>query len=808
MAAVHSAENGHAAAMNGVADGMVWSADGMSQDQLMLKDECIVVNYLDEVIGHDNKYNCHKFVPGQPRGILHRAFSVMLFNSKGELLLQQRARSKITFPDVWTNTCCTHPLHGMCPSEVDTSEQIASGQHKGVKHAAIRKLNHELGIPKAQLDVDRFKFMTRVHYWAADVLSHGEDAPWGEHEIDHLLLYRLQPGEELTLELNPDEVQAVRWIAREDLMQTLDGEGKLAQEMPLWSPWFRIIAQRLMDKWWQDLDTALTTDTYVDTTTIHRFDPGQAHQGGAGRAGPALDASLLLEQAAAKESEGARRRSALEAEHQDLVRGFVGRGKAQTAAGAGDVKQGAYGKVPTHKITKFDQFSRPLEVVAALRMKFGGVLVNNITSKDPDVLFCDKMLGKVSRSFAAVIRQLPEGISMDICVFYLALRALDTVEDDMEAYKGKEDEKQAELRKFGAERLGDNNMSLDGIGEGDERALLQEFGKVAKVYNVLPAAAREVIRDITDKMGAGMAEYVSADLAQGTKDQAAYDRYCHMVAGLVGEGLTRLFVARGYETDALAGQGERVWAFCADPAKNPKNCGLANSMGLFLQKANIIRDYLEDYVDGRAFWPQSVWRRHAKTTDLGEFARPTAHAAGSRLPMKGSAGRIVSKGCGDQALLCLNELVADALELVPDCLEYLARIRTEGIYVFCAIPQLMAMATLCECVDNPKLFTGVVKIRKGLTCRLIQACVDGQEAVHWWFSHFAEELLQRITSGQCAGAETALGARIGAACSRICALTRKKAEVEHARKKRRIGTACGIIAVGAAVAAAKWSSSS
>jgi len=472
------------------------------------------------------------------------------------------------------------------------------------------------------------------------------------------------------------------------------------------------------------------------------------------------------------------------------------------------VKQGAYGKVPTHKTSKLDQLCRPVEVVAALRIKYGGVLKNNLkNNKDPDVVFADKMLGKVSRSFAAVIRQLPADMSIDICIFYLVLRALDTVEDDMEAYKGREQDKQAELRAFGANRLSDVNMSMDGVGECDERVLLQQFGKVARVYLSLPKASQDVIRDITDKMGNGMADFVSADLAQGTIDQAAYDRYCHMVAGLVGEGLTRLFVSRGFESDDLAGQGERVWPFCADFKKTPKNCGLANSMGLFLQKANIIRDYLEDYVDGRAFWPQSVWRKHTKTDDLGEFARPTAHAAGSRLPMKGAGGKVVAKGCGDQALMCLNELVADALELVPDCLEYLRRIKTEGIYVFCAIPQLMAMATLCEVVDNPMLFTGVVKIRKGLTCRLIQACVDGEDCVHWWFQHMAEELIDKVKSGECAGSDRPQGARLAAACVRICALTSKKAEVEQAKKRRRIGTVCGVLAVGCAVAVASRSGS-
>ena len=72
---------------------------------------------------------------------------------------------------VWTNTCCSHPLHGMEPSEVD--QTCADGKVLGVKHAAIRKLNHELGIPPDQLNVDKFKFLTRLHYWATDSVTHG-----------------------------------------------------------------------------------------------------------------------------------------------------------------------------------------------------------------------------------------------------------------------------------------------------------------------------------------------------------------------------------------------------------------------------------------------------------------------------------------------------------------------------------------------------------------------------------------------------------------------------------------------------------
>jgi farnesyl-diphosphate farnesyltransferase len=761
--------NGHGA----MEEGQVWSGDGKTQDDLMLKDECILVNYMDEVIGHNNKYNCHKFAPGQPRGLLHRAFSVLLFDADNRLLLQQRASSKITFPEIWTNTCCSHPLYGMKPCEVDKPEEIAAGDPKGVKAAAVRKLGHELGIPAAELDASRFKFLTRVHYWAADVGTYGPDAIWGEHEIDHILLYRLNRGEKLTLKPNPEEVKATRWQDQTELKDAMAGK----RDMPLWSPWFRIIAERFLHSWWQDLDAALKTNKHVDTVSIHRFDTAKEFHGGLGRAGPHLDAVAQAEKDAEKEGgQDKRRKVALAAQHADNVVGFVGRGKAEIGNGAGDQKQGGYGKVPTHKTPKLDQLMRPLEIMSGLRLKCTGLLENNIKelAMDADSKFCDDMLGRVSRSFAAVIRQLPCDLSMDICIFYLVLRALDTVEDDMEAYKGRESEKQAELISFGAKRLTDTNCSVRGVGEGDERTLIEQFGACVRVFNKLPEGSRTVIMDITNQMGAGMAEYVAADLGQGTLDKAAYDRYCHMVAGLVGEGLTRIFVSRGFENESLSGQGELVWPFCADPAKTPSTLGLANSMGLFLQKANIIRDYLEDYVDGRAFWPQSVWKKHAYINDLGEFAQPTAHGAGLLLPMKVGAD-IMAKGVGVQALMCLNELVADALELVPDALEYLERVKTPAIYRFCAIPQVMAIATLAECFNNPKVFTGVVKIRKGLTARLIVACCDGQDAVAHWFAQFAQDIAASVNSGKCVGAKGPIGEKLAKACSRILERTETRA---------------------------------
>jgi len=252
----------------------------------MNKDECILLDPHDNVIGHCSKKAAHVFGPLAPRGILHRAFSVFLFDSEGRLMLQKRADDKVTFRSVWTNTCCSHPLHGYNPTEVDTQDDVKKGDPMGVKRAAVRKLDQELGIKPSSVDVNRFKFLTRLHYWAADVRTHGPKSPWGEHEIDYILFYQLKEGEELKYTPNPEEVSDVKWVTKDELLKQINDttlKEKNGSEL-LWSPWFRIIVQRfLAPLWWEDLKTTLTTDRFVDGK-IHRFDCTKEHFGGAGNA--------------------------------------------------------------------------------------------------------------------------------------------------------------------------------------------------------------------------------------------------------------------------------------------------------------------------------------------------------------------------------------------------------------------------------------------------------------------------------------------------------------------------------------------
>ena len=665
----------------------------------MVKDECIALDEDDNIVGSVNKLDSHTFSKANPRGVLHRAFSVFLFNSEGKLMLQKRAASKITFPNVWTNTCCSHPLS--IDGEIDSPADVKKGAVSGVKTAAIRKLEHELGIPPEDVPISKFKFLTRLHYWAADAVTHGKNSKWGEHEIDYILFIKA----DTKVKLNPEEVSEVKYVTFSELMTMMRPQSGL-----LWSPWFRIIAEQFLVHWMADLNATLTTNKYVDVATIHRFDPYPEHMGGAGGAGKWLGAAQYAAAgpAAAKAS-----------------------GPAASAADKGK-KQGAYGKVITHKHSKIDQLLHFDEVFAAVYFKLTG-MPNKVSLKDDNYKFCDDMLGKVSRSFAAVIRQLPRGLCIDILIFYLALRALDTIEDDMEAFKGREAVKIDHLNNFYRTGLVTDGWSMDGVGEGDERVLLQQFHRCVAVFKDLPRASQEVIADITKRMGQGMASYVKKDLGEGTATLEDYYLYCHYVAGLVGEGLSRLFTCCGYES--------------ADVEAVAKT--LANTMGLFLQKTNIIRDYLEDYVDGRAFWPAQVWKKYAINGRLGDLADPANIGS---------------------AVQCLNHLVTDALECVPECCEYMDLLATEEVFRFCAIPQVMAIATLGELYNNPKVFSGVVKIRKGMAAKLILD-TKTKGGLHKWFNVLARDILSRVPAADPSAAKTV------AICKTIIDITDKEAKM-------------------------------
>ncbi len=348
--------------------------------------------------------------------------------------------------------------------------------------------------------------------------------------------------------------------------------------------------------------------------------------------------------------------------------------------------------------------NQPLKVASMLRLGFGA---NGPIRKEPfehlaetlnDRDFCYEALNRVSRSFALVIQNLPLELKDPVCVFYLVLRGLDSVEDDL---KYPTAQRIGLLRDF-HKKSSDPNWNITGVGDSmDYRILLSNYHKVTRTFQSLDPRYQSVIADTCAKMGDGMAN-MSESRITSTED---YDRYCYYVAGLVGIGLSGIFGCSGFESTDLVDRWE-----------------LANSMGTFLQKTNIIRDYFEDLNSERQFWPEVIWGAYGD--NLVDFrSRPTSRSS----------------------LGCLNHLITDALRHVPHCLEYLSLIRDEDVFRFCAIPQTMAIATLSKLYENPAVFTGKVKISKAQAAWLMIE-TKGIGDINQQFSHFTEKIRTRLNS--------------------------------------------------------------
>ena len=190
--------------------------------EALLAEPCLLVTPEDRVTGAASKRECHLVQAGT--SLLHRAFSLFVFNSRQELLLQQRSDTKITFPGLWTNTCCSHPLA--------TSQEMEETDQRGVRTAAQRRLELELGVPHSEAPVGDIKFITRILYQAPS------SDKWGEHELDYILF--LHSPDSLTVKPNEDEVQATEWVGRHhltDFLRDLDSRNVGV------TPWFKLCSE-------------------------------------------------------------------------------------------------------------------------------------------------------------------------------------------------------------------------------------------------------------------------------------------------------------------------------------------------------------------------------------------------------------------------------------------------------------------------------------------------------------------------------------------------------------------------------------
>lgn len=159
-------------------------------------DQVILVNEKDEQIGLMEKIEAHE------KALLHRAFSVFVFNKKGELMLQQRALTKYHTPGLWTNTCCSHQREG--------ESNIEAGK---------RRLMEEMGFSTDLKDTISFIYKAPF------------DNGLTEHEYDHILIgyYEADPKP------NPDEVNAWKWMSLEAVKNDIE------ENPAIYTEWFKII---------------------------------------------------------------------------------------------------------------------------------------------------------------------------------------------------------------------------------------------------------------------------------------------------------------------------------------------------------------------------------------------------------------------------------------------------------------------------------------------------------------------------------------------------------------------------------------
>jgi isopentenyl-diphosphate delta-isomerase len=168
-----------------------------------MAENVILVDTADIPVGQMEKMEAHL------KGELHRALSILVFNSQGEVLLQQRAFSKYHTPGLWSNTACSHPR----PGEVSLE-------------AATRRLGEEMGFTTTLKE--SFSFIYKAHFENGLI----------EHEFDHVFFGTFD-GVPV---INPEEANDFKWIKIVDLMEDM------RSDPGSYTVWFRIIMEKMEER--------------------------------------------------------------------------------------------------------------------------------------------------------------------------------------------------------------------------------------------------------------------------------------------------------------------------------------------------------------------------------------------------------------------------------------------------------------------------------------------------------------------------------------------------------------------------------
>lgn len=166
----------------------------------MKKEMIILVNYKDEEVGFEEKMKTHK------KALMHRAFSIFIFNNNGEMILQKRAIEKYHCGGMWSNTCCSHPRKG-----------------EEVNNAAHRRLKEEIGFDCELIDMFTFHYKVKFNNGLT------------ENEMDHVFL-GFYDGK---IKLNKKEASDFRWMKVENV------EKEIKKNPDEFTVWFKIALKEL-----------------------------------------------------------------------------------------------------------------------------------------------------------------------------------------------------------------------------------------------------------------------------------------------------------------------------------------------------------------------------------------------------------------------------------------------------------------------------------------------------------------------------------------------------------------------------------
>ena len=183
-------------------------------------DKLILVDEKDNVINYESERKCH-----DGKGIIHRAFSIFIFNDKKQLLIQQRSKFKRLWPLYWSNTCCSHPR-----------------SNEGYKESAERRLKEELGISCKLEYLYKFKYKAKYKNMGS------------ENEICAVLIGKSND----TITINPKEIADYEWIDLNELRRDIE------QNPKKYTPWFKIEVKKLFSVYKKEIDNLFEAFNYPE----------------------------------------------------------------------------------------------------------------------------------------------------------------------------------------------------------------------------------------------------------------------------------------------------------------------------------------------------------------------------------------------------------------------------------------------------------------------------------------------------------------------------------------------------------------